>query len=86
MVIVILAAFTFFLVVIEIWAVNRLATVGEKINQLEASKANLKTENEALENEISKMVSLGKISKDAKEYGFEPLSNIEFLNAEPTHQ
>lgn len=64
------------LAVIEIWTVNRLATLGGKIVQFEISKTSLIEQNEILENEISKKSSLRNIEAEAKNRGFEKATKI----------
>lgn len=66
-------------VVLEIWSLNRLSTLGEQINTLEKTKQALILENQLLENEISKYSSLKEVSKKATLFGFEKSNNIEFL-------
>lgn len=66
-------------VVLEIWSLNRLSTLGEQINTLEKTKQALILENQLLENEISKYSSLKEILKKATLFGFEKSNNIEYF-------
>lgn len=67
------------LVIIEVWSVNRLSTFGEQIVQFEKIKSSLKLENQLLENEISKKSALSNIEREAKAYGFEKITKVEYL-------
>lgn len=66
--------------VLEIWSVNRLATFGEQINELERSKAALKLENKLLENEIAKHSSLSEAQKYVPHLGFQTTMKVEYLS------
>lgn len=66
-------------VVLEIWSLNRLSTLGEQINTLEKTKQALILENQLLENEISNYSSLKEILKKAVIFGFEKSKNIEYF-------
>lgn len=71
------------LVVVEIWTMNRLSTVGEGIAELQASKAHLELENAVLKNKISERKSLFEVEKKSKSLGFEKMSKIEYIENEP---
>lgn len=66
-------------VVLEIWSVNRLATYGVQISELERSKDRLKLENQILENKIAEKSSLLIIEAMAKKYGYSKAQNVEYL-------
>lgn len=66
-------------VVLEIWATNRLATYGEKITELERSRVGLEMENQLLEKEIAEKASLYENEKISKKLGFGEIKNIEYL-------
>ncbi len=57
-------------VLLEIWSVNRLSTLGVEINKMENTAAALKLENQVLENEIAKRSALSQIGKNAQALGF----------------
>lgn len=65
--------------VLEIWSVNRLATYGVQISELERSKDRLKLENQILENKIAEKSSLTIIGSMAKKYGYTKVKNIEYF-------
>ncbi len=63
------------LVLLEIWSVNRLATLGVEINKLENTSSALKLENQVLENEIAKRSSLQQIETASKQLGFQKVKS-----------
>ena len=65
--------------IMEIWAVNRLATFGSEISKLEAAKASLQMENIILENQIAEKASLKQIEESSKKFGFVKTNKIEYL-------
>jgi hypothetical protein len=65
--------------VVEIWAVNRLATFGSEISRLEMAKASLALENSILEKQIADKSSLLEVSKSSKGLGFVKVSKLEYL-------
>lgn len=66
-------------VVLEIWSVNRLATLGSRINNLEQTKAALSLENQVLENQIAEKSSLTKIEDASKQLGFQKIKSVVYL-------
>lgn len=66
-------------ILLEVWAVNRLSTYGEQLSQIDASISQFKLENSILEGEIAARSSLNKIEKIARNLGFEPPSKIQFI-------
>ena len=66
-------------VVLEIWSVNRLATLGPKINTLEQAKAKLTLENQVLENEIAQKSSLSEVEDQSKQLGFQRIKSVIYL-------
>lgn len=66
--------------VLEIWVVNRLATYGDQISQLQQREASLRMENELLENEIAEKSSLNQVDKASKSLGFEKVKNFEYVS------
>lgn len=69
------------LAILEIWAVNRLATYGEEINKLAATKQALELENLAYENQIAIKLSLTEIAQQATSLDFVKPANIDYLQA-----
>lgn len=69
------------LAVLEIWAVNRLATFGEEISKLEATQAVVELENLNLENHIANSLSLAQIAQEAARLGFVKPVKIDYLLA-----
>jgi hypothetical protein len=65
------------LVLLEIWSVNRLATLGVEINKLENSAASLSLENQVLQNEIAKRSALSQVEAESKLLGFEKVKTIQ---------
>ena len=65
--------------VVEIWAVNRLATFGLQINQLESTISSLKLENQIMENKIAKQASLKELQTKIKVLGFEKIKAVQYL-------
>lgn len=66
-------------VVVEIWTVNRLATLGQQLSSLDQAKASLTLENQVLENKIAQDSSLQKIESESKDLGLQPTKNIQYL-------
>lgn len=67
------------IVVLEIWAVNRLSTYGYKIQEIEQAEVALNLENQILENKISQQSSLINIENKASDLGFATISKIDYL-------
>jgi hypothetical protein len=72
-----------FVVTIEIWVANRLATFGEKINGLEATKYSLKLENDYIRNQIAQKKSLSLNQKKSLNLGFDKIKKIEYIKTSP---
>lgn len=68
--------------VLEIWAVNRLATFGSEISKLELAKNSLQMENEILENKIAEKSSLLKIEENSKIFGFKKITKLEYFQTQ----
>ncbi len=64
---------------LEIWTVNRLATFGDKIQQIEDTRASLELENQYLKSQIAEQSSLPVVEKKAAELGFVPMENLAYL-------
>ncbi len=60
---------------------NRLATYGDRINNLEQAKASLRMENQILENKIADKSSLNKVAKTSTHLGFQKVKNVEYLDS-----
>jgi hypothetical protein len=72
-----------FVVTIEIWVANRLATFGEKINGLESTKYSLQLENDYIKNQIAQKKSLNLNQKKSFNLGFGKIKNIEYIKSLP---
>lgn len=68
------------LTIVEIWAVNRMATFGVQISKLEQAKIQLEMENLILEKEIAQKSSIAKIQQEARELGLVKVKNIQYLD------
>ncbi len=64
-------------VILEIWSINRLATLGVEINKMDVTASSLKLENQVLENAIAKKSSLATIEKNAAALGFQKNRNVQ---------
>ena|SRR5258708_23110914 len=69
------------LVILEIWALNRLATYGEQILKFEKASNELKLENQILQNQIAQKSSLNKVEDQSFSLGFRPIHHIEYLGS-----
>lgn len=79
-IILLLTLMVLFVTVLTIWSMNRLATVGEQIAQLEQTKSALQLENELLEKRISERKSLTQIEDASKKLGFGKIQKIEYVS------
>ena len=66
-------------VVLTIWSVNRLATVGEQIAQIEKTKSSLELENDLLEKRIAEKKSLAQVEQSSKSLGFSKIQKMEYV-------
>lgn len=64
-------------VLLEIWAVNRLSTLGAEINKMETTAASLRLENQVLATQIAKKSALIEIEKSAQLLGFEKVKSVQ---------
>ncbi len=78
--ILLLALMILFVTVLTIWSMNRLATVGEQIAQLDKTKYALELENELLEKKIAEKRSLSAIEESSKSLGFGKIQTIEYVS------
>jgi hypothetical protein len=69
-----------FVTVLTIWSMNRLATVGEQIAQLERTKNAIQLENELLEKKIAERKSLAEIDEASQKLGFGKIQTIEYVS------
>ncbi len=69
-----------FLIVLEVWAVNRLATFGLQISKLERTKSDLRLENQVLRNKIAKKASLSQIEILSKNLGFVGIKTLQYVS------
>jgi hypothetical protein len=68
------------LVILEIWAVNRLSTYGEKISSFVSAKQSLELENQVLRNQIAEKSSLQYVNEEASNLGFGRNTKAEYIN------
>ena len=68
--------------ILEIWVVNRLASYGDQIGNLEQTQARLKIENQLLENKIAEKSSLMEAEKLVNRLGYQKVKNFEYIKAE----
>ncbi len=67
-------------VILEIWLINRLSSMGGKFNQIKEAQASIEFENQIIENEISSKSSLATTQNLSSRLGFAPtLKNIEYF-------
>ncbi len=78
--ILLLSLMVLFVTVLTIWSMNRLATVGEQIAQLEKTKTSLELENKLLEKRIAEKKSLTQIEMSSKQLGFGKIQKIEYVS------
>ncbi|KKR81428.1 MAG: hypothetical protein UU73_C0001G0092 [Candidatus Daviesbacteria bacterium GW2011_GWA1_41_61] len=64
---------------LEIWAVNRLSTYGDKIQDIKSAKMALDLENQVLENQIAQQSSLASIETKAVSLGFTAVKSWQYL-------
>lgn len=69
----------FLLLFVEIWISSRLATYGDEIQELKNAQAELKLENQMLENSIAERASLVTLEPQAQALGFGTSKNVEYL-------
>lgn len=68
--------------IVEVWTVNRLSTLGGKIRELKIAKANLEIENQLLESKILEQSSLYFIEEQSYKLGFSNIKDVEYLRTE----
>lgn len=76
---VLIAAGIFFLLLIEIWAVNNASTYGKKFDEMSALGGVLRMENQILENEIARESALTSLATRAAELGFLKPQSIQYI-------
>lgn len=69
----------FGLMIFEIWASNNTVTYGEKMEKLTSLSKTLIMENQILENEIAKKVSLNDIASKSAALGFLEPESIQYI-------
>ena len=67
------------ILLVEVWAVNRLSSYGDKLTQIKNSQETLTLENQVLENQVAQKSSLFFIEQSSFKLGFESAKNIEYL-------
>lgn len=70
-----------FVFLLEIWMVNRLATYGNKIQEIKQAKAQLELENQVLENLVAENSSLISLEEKAAHWGFDSAKNWEYIKS-----
>lgn len=73
------AAMLLVLLFLEIWAVNRLATYGDQIQEIQNAKMSLQLENQVLENQIAENSSLVTVETKAASLGFNQIKSWDYL-------
>lgn len=68
-----------FLTVLEIWVNNTIVTYGEKFESISQLERVLLMENQILENEIAKEVSLNSLASKSAELGFSKAESIQYI-------
>lgn len=72
--------FSFFtLIIINIWASNTVVSLGDKFESLSTITAKLQTENQVLQNEIAKNISLNNVASKSAELGFSKPESIQYI-------
>ncbi len=66
-------------IILEIWAVNRLASFGTQYFKINNSKNELILENQLLKNQIARQSSLSVTADFATSLGFEKISKVSYL-------
>ncbi|MDP3758821.1 MAG: hypothetical protein Q8Q86_03810 [Candidatus Daviesbacteria bacterium] len=69
----------FVLMLAEIWAGNNVVAYGEKLEKLSSSAKTLNLENQILENEIARQVSLNHVASKSGELGFFQPQSIQYI-------
>lgn len=70
------------LCLIQLFISHRLATAGEKVKEFEVRAGQIKEENNLLEEEISQMGALSRVSQEAEKLGLVRTSNILYLTSQ----
>lgn len=69
----------FILMLAQIWASNNVVTYGEKLERLSTLEKSLNLENQLLQNEIAKKVSLSNIASKSADLGFSEPDSIQYI-------
>ncbi len=67
------------LMIFEIWVSNNMVTYGEKFDKLSLVAKTLALENQILENEIAKTISLNEVASKSAELGFSEPQSIQYI-------
>ncbi|MCR4306020.1 MAG: hypothetical protein NUV73_02975 [Candidatus Daviesbacteria bacterium] len=67
------------MMVFEIWVSNNVVTYGEKFDKLSSVAKTLALENQILENEIAKTISLNEVASKSAELGFSEPQSIQYI-------
>ncbi|RJP47116.1 MAG: hypothetical protein C4584_00745 [Armatimonadetes bacterium] len=68
-----------FVVVLEVWMVNRLATYGENIQELKKAQSMIILENQTLENSIAEESTLALIEEKAGYLGLDKIKHLDSI-------
>lgn len=74
-----IAACFFVLMLAEIWASNNVVAYGEKLEKLSSIAKTLYLENQILENEIAKQISLNRVASESGALGFSQPQSIQYI-------
>jgi len=70
------------LCLVQLLISHRLATAGEVVKQLEVRAAQIKQENDLLEEEVSQMGALSRIAQEAQRLGLVRTSSVLYLTSQ----
>ncbi len=77
---IVLVVFSFFiLTIINIWASNTVVSYGDKFENLSNMSRKLQTENQVLQNQIAKNISLNNVASKSAELGFLKTESIQYI-------
>lgn len=67
---------------IQLFISHRLATAGERVKEFEIRAVQIKEENNLLEEEVSQMGALSRVSQEAEKLGLVRASNVLYLTSQ----
>jgi len=68
------------LAILQIWANNTLVTYGDKFDKIRQLEASVLLENQVLENDIAKLISLGSVATASNLLGLAEAKSIQYLH------